>query len=66
MDSNGVSKFIVSNSGYAYALGGLAITDGVTAPSAVSGYAVIYVDTSDGDLKVKFADGVTKTLAVDT
>ena len=36
-----------------------------TAPSAETGYARIYVDT-DGDLKVKFGNGVTKTLATDT
>lgn len=44
----------------------LELKDGVAAPAALSGYARIYVDTADGDLKVKFADGVTKTLATDT
>lgn len=44
----------------------LMLTDGITAPSATSGYATIYVDTSDGDLKVKFGDGTTKTIATDT
>lgn len=44
----------------------LAISDGVTAPTAVSGAAFIYVDTADGDLKVRFGDGTTKTLATDT
>lgn len=46
--------------------GALLLKDGITAPSATSGYATQYVDTADGDLKVKFGDGVTKTLAVDT
>ena len=46
--------------------GNLALTDGVTAPSATVGYARIYVDTADGDLKVRFGDGITKTLATDT
>lgn len=41
------------------------IGDGVTAPTAQAGFAVIYVDSADGDLKVKFGDGVTKTLATD-
>jgi len=36
-----------------------------TAPAADTGVAKIYVDT-DGDLKVKFGNGVTKTLATDT
>jgi hypothetical protein len=44
----------------------LAIVDGITAPGTVTGHAVIYVDTADGDLKVKFGDGVTKVLAADT
>ena len=41
------------------------LTDGVTAPSAIVGLALIYVDTSDGDLKVRFGDGTTQTLATD-
>jgi len=44
----------------------VALTDGVTAPTTVSGSAFLYVDTADGDLKVKFGDGVTKTIATDT
>lgn len=44
----------------------LRLTDGITAPGTDAGFAVIYVDTADGDLKVKFGDGVTKTLATDT
>lgn len=46
--------------------GYLCIEDGSTAPTAVSGKTFIYVDTADGDLKVTFGDGVTKTLATDT
>jgi len=46
--------------------GAFTIPDGVTAPSATAGRAKIYVDSADGDLKVKFADGTTKTLATDT
>jgi hypothetical protein len=46
--------------------GGIAIKDGITAPSATSGYAKIYVDTSDGDLKVIFGDGTVKTIITDT
>lgn len=42
------------------------LLDGLTAPSAVAGRAYIYVDTADGDLKVKFGDGITKTIATDT
>lgn len=44
----------------------LAITDGISAPSAPSGMAILYVDSADGDLKVKFADGTVKTIVVDT
>ena len=44
----------------------LQFTDGVTAPSATTGVATMYVDTSDGDLKVVFADGTVKTIVTDT
>jgi hypothetical protein len=44
----------------------MVLVDGIVAPSAITGHAVIYVDTADGDLKVKFADGTTKTIATDT
>jgi hypothetical protein len=42
------------------------LVDGVTAPSTAGGYARIYVDTADGDLKVKFGDGTVKTIATDS
>jgi hypothetical protein len=44
----------------------MALKDGVTAPSATVGYAKIFVDTADGDLKIIFGDGTTKTIVVDT
>lgn len=46
--------------------GGIAVKDGITAPGTTSGWAKIYVDSADGDLKVKFGDGTVKTLATDT
>lgn len=46
--------------------GALWIGDSIGAPTATSGFAAIYVDMADGDLKVKFADGTTKVLAADT
>lgn len=48
-----------------YATTALHLTDGVSAPSTESGYAQIYVDTADGDLKVKFGDGTVKTIVTD-
>lgn len=42
------------------------LTDGVTAPATGTGTARIYVDASDGDLKVKFGDGTTKVIVSDT
>ena len=50
------------------ARGLLVLVDGMAAPPAVSGQALIYVDTPalGGDLKVRFADGVTKTIVADT
>lgn len=44
----------------------LIISDGITAPSSSSGFAKIFVDTSDGDLKIIFGDGTTKTIITDT
>lgn len=46
--------------------GRLMMKDGITAPSAATGFAQIYVDTADGDLKVIFGDGTVKTIVVDT
>lgn len=46
--------------------GAFAILDGITAPAAQSGWAKIYVDAADGDLKVRFGDGTIKTIVVDT
>lgn len=39
------------------------VDDSITAPSAIAGKALIYVDAADGDLKVKFGDGTVKTIA---
>jgi hypothetical protein len=46
--------------------GHLGLIEGQVAPAAVPGYALIYIDTADGDLKCRFGDGVTKTLQTDT
>jgi hypothetical protein len=46
--------------------GAMALVDGMTAPGTTSGWAKIYVDSADGDLKVKFGDGTTKTIMTDT
>jgi len=47
-------------------MGAINLADGMTAPGTVAGMAQIYVDTADGDLKVKFGDGTVKTIVVDT
>jgi len=44
----------------------LYLLDGITAPSTASDWAIIYVDTADGDLKVKFGDGTVAVIAADT
>lgn len=46
--------------------GGIAIQDGITAPATRTGWATIYVDTADGDLKIKYGDGTVKLIVVDT
>lgn len=49
-----------------YEDGSYGIVDGVSAPATAAGYAKIFVDSADGDLKVKFGDGTTKTIVTDT
>ena len=44
----------------------LKLVDGVTAPGTSTGVGQIYIDTSDGDLKVKFGDGTVKTIVTDS
>jgi hypothetical protein len=44
----------------------MGLNDGITAPATIVGQASIYVDSADGDLKVKFGDGTVKTIATDT
>ena len=47
-------------------LNSLLLMDGISEPSTVSGWAILYVDGSDGDLMVKFGDGTVKTITADT
>jgi hypothetical protein len=44
----------------------MALVDGITEPATVSGHAVIYIDSSDGDLKIKYSDGHIKTISNDS
>jgi hypothetical protein len=47
--------------------GAFALIDGVTAPAAnITGMAQIYIDSADGDLKIRFSDGTVKTIVTDT
>lgn len=69
--TNGGAIRLTTNSGtstnvFVSANNTLALRDGQTAPAAISGLAQIYVDTADGDLKVRFGDGTIKTIVVDT
>lgn len=43
----------------------LQLPDGIAEPATVTGFALIYVDSADGDLKVKFSDGIVKTIVTD-
>lgn len=45
--------------------GQVGIVDGMSAPSTLSGYGQIYIDSADGDLKIKFGDGTVKTIVTD-
>lgn len=46
--------------------GGVGLVDGITAPATLAGYALLYVDVADGDLKIKYGDGTVKTIVADT
>ena len=43
----------------------LSLVDGVTQPNTELGWAQIFVDVADGDLKIVFGDGTVKTIVVD-
>lgn len=43
--------------------GRISLTEGITAPTATAGHAHIYVDSADGNLKVKFSDNSVVTIA---
>ena|SRR3990167_1824737 len=65
-DNNTISIGLEDASFNGVYVGRVSLIDGITAPGTVAGQAQIYVDTADGDLKVKFGDGITKTLATDS
>jgi len=44
----------------------IGMADGIAAPSTITGMALLFVDTADGDLKIKFGDGTLKTIVTDT
>jgi len=47
-------------------VGDIRLTDGKAAPATEAGYAILYVDSADGDLKVKFGNGFVATIAADS
>ena len=53
---------VISNSG----LIRLLVSDGIDIPATRDGYASIYIDSADGDLKIKFSDGFVGTIAADS
>ena len=46
--------------------GMIGLLDGVTAPSALAGYGLMFIDLSGGDLKIIFSDGFTRTIGLDS
>lgn len=67
IDAGAITDSVPANNNiYLQLSGGIAVPDGQTAPSTTAGYASIYVDSADGDLKVKFGDGTIKTISIDT
>lgn len=62
-----VSLGSVNNRPYQTVTGRLLLIDGVSEPSTpANNHAVIFIDSSDGDLKIKFGDGTVKTIVTDT
>lgn len=59
------SNSTTTNVGEANGANVLALYDGVSTPATVPTTAQLYVDTADGDLKVRFGDGVIKTIVTD-
>ena len=55
--ANGAEEHIPSGSKYA-----LVLAERVTIPEPVVGYAQIFVDKTDGELKIIFGDGTIKTI----
>jgi hypothetical protein len=64
--TGGSTLFTITEAADAQFEGEMRIPDGITAPATATGYAVLYVDSADGDLKVKFGDGTVKTITADT
>ena len=62
--AEGTTRLYVNQNGIR-ATGDIRLSDGIAAPAAAGGYAILYVDSADGDLKVKFSDGTVTTIATD-
>jgi hypothetical protein len=62
----GAGTIITDETQYQRQMTSLSLSDGVAAPNTETGRAQIYVDTADGDLKIRFSDGTTKTIVTDT
>jgi len=46
--------------------GDIRLTDGILVPTHEAGYAILYIDSGDGNLKIKFGDGFIRTIATDS
>jgi hypothetical protein len=44
----------------------IVLRDGITPPTAISGLAYIYIDTTGGDLKIRYGDNFTPTIVADS
>lgn len=44
----------------------LELHDGVQIPEQLVDKATIYIDSADGDLKIKYSDGTVNTIVIDT
>ena len=44
----------------------IVLRDGFTPPTAVAGLAFVYIDTTGGDLKIRYGDNFTPTIVADS
>lgn len=72
VNTSDFNSFIISKvgatqlTGIPYTSDVISLEDGVSEPSTRLGFGQLYIDSIDGDLKIKFGDGTIKTIVTDS